>query len=72
MNWVSVSLHGVKVPGKVKIEGDKVLFIPEKPFEKGKAYVVHTSMNSNFGGAKEILKGKVNYQIKPQQKTLRR
>jgi len=72
MNWVSVTVNGAGVPGKVNIQDNKLLFIPEKPFEKGKNYVVSTPLNSNFGGAKEILKGKINYKIKPQQKTLQR
>ncbi|MEJ5962137.1 hypothetical protein [Pedobacter immunditicola] len=72
MNWVSVSMEGKEVPGKVNIQEDKILFVPEKPFQRGKSYLVSTPLNVTFGGAKEILKGKVSYQLKPQQKTLQR
>lgn len=72
MNWVSVSVDGKEVPGKVNIQDDKIWFIPEKPFQRGKSYLVSTPLNVTFGGAKEILKGKVSYQVKPHQKTLQR
>ena len=72
MNWVSVSLGGKEIPGKVTIKDDKILFIPEDPFKKGKSYLVSTPLNASFGGAKEILKGTVSYQLKPRQKILQR
>jgi len=72
MNWVSVSLDGREVPGKVNIQDDKIRFVPLKPFQRGKSYVVSTPLNVTFGGAEEIFKGKVSYQVKPQQKTLKR
>ncbi len=72
MNWVSVSTSGQEIPGKVAIKDDKILFVPEMPFQKGKSYLVSTPLNATFGGAKEILKGKVTYQLKPQQKVLQR
>jgi len=72
MNWVSVSTEGQEVPGKVNIKDDKIWFVPVEPFQRGKSYLVSTPINVTFGGAKEILKGKVSYQVKPQQKTLHR
>jgi len=72
MNWVSVSVNGKVIPGKVNIQDDKIWFIPEKPFQRGESYLVSTPLNVNFGGAKEILTGRVSYQVKPQQKTLQR
>jgi hypothetical protein len=72
LKWVSVSMAGKEIPGEVNIKDDKILFVPEAPFERGKTYLVSTPLNASFGGAKEILKGKVSYQVKPLQKTLQR
>jgi hypothetical protein len=72
MNWVSVSMGGKMTAGKVAIKGDSLSFTPEKPFEKGKSYLVVTPLNASFGGAGDILKGKVSYQVKPQEKILKR
>jgi len=72
MKWVSVSVDGKKVSGQINITGDKLVFTPNVPFQSGRSYLVSTPLNAKFGGANEMLKGKINYQLKPQQKTLQR
>lgn len=70
LEWVSVIQEGKPIKGRVALQGDTVFFIPEKPLEKGKTYLVSTSLNAHFGGAPEIFKSKISYHLKPQQKTL--
>ncbi|WP_432713746.1 hypothetical protein [Pedobacter sp.] len=70
--WLSVTTSGKEIAGKVKIEDDRMLFLPAQPFKKGQQYLVSTPLNTSFGGAREILKGKINYRLKSQQKILTR
>lgn len=60
------------VVGKMLLTDSSVVFIPTQPFVKGRDYLVITHLNIRFGGAKEVLKGKINYSMKPQQKLLTR
>lgn len=59
-------------PGKLSIQGDSLIFTPEKPFEKGKDYLVQTIINVQFAGTKDIVKADVGHYVKPQQIILHR
>lgn len=58
--------------GKLDLKGDTLLFIPKKPFEKNKLYLVETMINVQFAKSSEIVKSDVGHQVKPQQKYLTR
>lgn len=60
------------VPGKMLLTDSNIVFIPLHPFVKGRDYLVITHLNIRFGGVEEIVKGKVSYSMKPQQKMLTR
>ena len=60
------------IAGKVVLTDSNVVFVPAEPFRKGWDYLVITHLNIRFGGVEEIVKGKINYSIKPQQKFLTR
>ncbi|AOM77581.1 hypothetical protein [Pedobacter steynii] len=60
------------VAGKMLLTDSNVVFVPAQPFVKGRDYLVITHLNIRFGSAKEVLKGKINYSMKPQQKLLTR
>lgn len=60
------------IAGKVVLTDSNIVFIPVQPFQKGRDYLVITHLNIRFGGVEEIVKGKVSYSIKPQQKFLMR
>ncbi|SHF60853.1 hypothetical protein [Pedobacter caeni] len=60
------------VPGKMLLTDSNIVFIPLHPFVKGRDYLVITHLNIRFGGMEEIVKGKVSYRMKPQQKMLTR
>lgn len=57
-------------PGALSVAGDSLVFIPNKPFVKGKNYLVETIINSKFASGADILKSDVGRSLKPQQKTL--
>lgn len=57
-------------PGTLSVAGDSLVFIPNKPFVKGKNYLVETMINSKFASGADILKSDVGHSLKPQQKTL--
>ena len=60
------------IAGRVVLTDSNIVFIPVQPFQKGRDYLVITHLNIRFGGVEEIVKGKVSYSIKPQQKFLTR
>jgi len=66
------SIKEMPVKGQIRISGEEVVFVPEKPFVKGRDYLIITYLNARFGNAEDIMKGKVNYSIKPLQKLLTR
>lgn len=59
-------------PGKLTIAKDHLLFTPNVPFVKGKTYLVETILNTEFASGEDIVKGRMNVQIKPQQQILKR
>jgi hypothetical protein len=70
--WVRVSCEGEEVPGKLRMLDQQILFLPDTDFEKGKIYLVSTPLNTTFGDADQVLKGKVRYHLKPQEVLLER
>ena len=60
------------IPGSVNVTDTSVVFIPLQPFVKGREYRVSTYLNANFGDPEKMVKGKLSYGLKPNQKTLRR
>lgn len=59
-------------PGKLSLQGDSLIFKPDRPFVKGKYYLVETMLNTKFATGKEIVKADVGHAIKPQQELLKR
>lgn len=60
------------IKGDISIKGNEVVFIPEKPFIKGRDYLVIVYLNARFGNAEDIMKGELSYGVKPTQKLLTR
>lgn len=67
----SISME-IEWQGKLSLKFNELLFTPNQPFVKGKTYLVETIINSQFASGKDIIKGKVGTQIKPQQQILKR
>jgi hypothetical protein len=61
-----------EVEGTIVIVDDHLEFRPEKPFVKGRQYEVISYLNTSFGNLESTVKGKTSYQVKPNQKLLRR
>ena len=66
------TIKEMPIKGHIRINGEEVVFVPEEPFVKGRDYLIVTYLNARFGNAEDIMKGKVNYSIKPLQKLLTR
>jgi len=66
------AIKEMPIEGQVSIRGDEVVFVPEKPFTKGRDYLVVTYLNARFGNAEDIMKGELSYGVKPTQKLLTR
>lgn len=60
------------VKGLISVRDSTVLFEPEKPFVKGRDYLVLTYLNSQFANAGAMLQGRMDYKLKPVQKVLTR
>lgn len=60
------------VAGEIKLGDSSLVFSPIQPFVKGRQYLVITHLNIQFAKPEEIIKGKLSYTIKPQQKVLNR
>jgi hypothetical protein len=60
------------VDGKVLVTDSNIVFIPVRPFVKGRDYLVITHLSARFGAARDLLKGEVTNRVRPQQKLLRR
>lgn len=59
-------------PGKLSMQGDKVVFKPDSPFLKGKTYLIETKLNMSFGEIEQVMKGKMNTTMSYQQQLLKR
>ncbi|MES2417818.1 MAG: hypothetical protein V4541_06495 [Bacteroidota bacterium] len=57
-------------PGKLSMEGDKLIFKPDSPFIKGKDYLVETVINVSFANAEKVIKGNMKRSLKAQQEIL--
>ena len=68
--WVWISSGSEKIAGRLQIKDEVLYFFPETPLEKGRSYTVNTLLNSSFGAPSQVLKGKVSYQVRPQQQVL--
>ncbi|MCX2433148.1 hypothetical protein [Pedobacter sp. GR22-10] len=62
----------IEVPGKVKIAGDSVIFVPEQPFQKNKSYLVENYIGVNFAGMDNLLNGSARHNLQPQKQILKR
>jgi hypothetical protein len=60
------------VKGLISVRDSVVIFKPERSFVKGRDYLVLTYLNSQFANAGAMLKGQMNYKLKPVQKILSR
>ncbi|WP_222537213.1 hypothetical protein [Pedobacter polysacchareus] len=60
------------IPGTINLTDSNLVFSPIQPFVKGREYLVITHLNIQFAKPEEIIKGKLSYTIKPQQKVLNR
>ncbi|WP_316842973.1 hypothetical protein [Pedobacter gandavensis] len=60
------------IPGQMTLSDSSLVFSPLQPFVKGRTYLVITHLNIQFAKPEEIVKGKLSYSIKPQQKVLNR
>lgn len=60
------------IPGQIIVKDSSLVFSPIRPFVKGREYLVITHLNIQFAKPEEIIKGKLSYTIKPQQKVLNR
>ncbi|MEE1946262.1 hypothetical protein VRU48_14150 [Pedobacter sp. KR3-3] len=57
-------------PGKLRMQGDSLWFVPANPFVKGKNYLVETMLNTQFASGGDIVRAKVGHTVKPQQQIL--
>ncbi|WP_412466996.1 hypothetical protein [Pedobacter sp. KLB.chiD] len=61
-----------EVPGRIKILGDSLVFIPDQPFVKGKEYQVESYIGVKFATVGDLVTGKGRQNLKAQQQTLKR
>lgn len=59
-------------PGKISMRGEKVVFKPNRPFLKGKNYLVETPLNMSFGNIQQVMKNKMRTAMNFQQQVLKR
>jgi len=60
------------VEGRFKLSGTNLVFIPARPFVRGRDYLVITHLNTRFGQLKDALNGGLNNRVKPVSKLLTR
>ncbi|WP_316822070.1 hypothetical protein [Pedobacter gandavensis] len=60
------------IPGKIMVTDTGLVYSPITAFVKGRSYLVITHLNIQFARPEEIIKGKLSYTIKPEQKVLNR
>jgi len=60
------------IAGQVMVTDSSVVFMPEHAFVKGRDYLVSTYLNSRFAGVGNVLKGRMNYAVKPSEQLLHR
>lgn len=60
------------VKGTISVVDSLIVFTPERPFVKGKRYLVLTYLNGRFANAEAMMKGQMDHKLKPFQKLLSR
>lgn len=60
------------VLGKTNLRGDSIVFVPEKPFLKGKRYLIESYVGVKFADGSKLLKGTIKHRLEPQQQVLKR
>lgn len=60
------------VEGRFKLSDTNLVFIPARPFVRGRDYLVITHLNTRFGQLKDVVNGGLNNRVKPVSKLLTR
>lgn len=58
--------------GTLQVNDSAVVFVPNRPFVKGRDYLVVSYLNVQFGSLKKMFKNELSYRVKPQEKILHR
>lgn len=66
------TLKELPIDGKILVTDSNIVFMPIRPFVKGRSYLVITHLSARFGAAGDLLKGEVTNRVRPQQKVLTR
>ncbi|WP_316810420.1 hypothetical protein [Pedobacter heparinus] len=66
------SINEAPVEGRFSVTDSNLVFIPARPFVRGRDYLVITHLNAKFGQMKDLLVGELKNRVKPQQKLLTR
>lgn len=61
-----------EIDGKLSLEGNNLIFIPNLPFSKGKSYLVQSIINSSFATRKDMVKSDIGHHLKAQSVLLQR
>lgn len=56
--------------GQVMLTDSNVVFKPDRPFVKRRAYLVVTHLNANFAALNDVFRGKMSTRVQPLQKLL--
>ncbi|WP_231460533.1 hypothetical protein [Pedobacter sp. Leaf132] len=60
------------ISGKLTLAGDSLIFAPDKPFLKGKSYLVESYLGTSFADRNKLFKGTIKHNLKPQTQLLKR
>ncbi|SMC71063.1 hypothetical protein [Pedobacter africanus] len=66
------AIQEAPVEGRFKLGNDNLVFIPSRPFVKGRDYLVITHLNTKFGTLKDAISGGLNNRVKPVHQLLSR
>ena len=58
--------------GKLSMLADTIVFMPDRPFFKGKNYLVETPLNMSFGDIEQVIKNKMRTAMNFKQQVLKR
>ncbi|MFC4212083.1 hypothetical protein ACFOWA_12860 [Pedobacter lithocola] len=62
----------INISGKTILRGDSIIFLPDKPFLKGKKYLVESYIAVEFANGSKLFKGTIKHNLEPQQQMLQR
>jgi len=62
----------LEVQGKIEILGDSLIFNPEKPFVKGKDYLIESYIGVKFATVGNLISGNAKHNLQAQRQTLKR